>query len=220
MEHYDLLKQAISKSLELWTITSMFDLSLVLLFIGLILHFAGGYYRESLKNYKIRVSKENWSILFFLIRDFSLFASFGISILLINPDMFDDVKMPLPFFPIGVIFLGIALIYKIKGGLTENPKALKMFNLFLILAAVVQYIGFVFVMETVPVDWVKEGIAGNFWLKLNILKSNLNPELSKWTFYLTFPILVVILVMLIKVGVSVKLVSQEEPQKESAKNKN
>ena len=203
----------ISKSLELWTIISSYDISLVLLLLGLLLHFAGGYYNQSLKWFGIRVSKENWSILFFLIRDFSLFASFGIGLLLVNTDMFADVKLPMPFFPLGLVLLGIALIYKLKGTSDDNTKYSKRFDLFLILAAIVQYFGFVFVMEAAPAEWVEAGVAGSFWLMLRDMRSNLNPALSMWTFYLSFPALMVILGIILKQGLGKKFDYPNEPRK-------
>ena len=199
-----IIKEAISKSFEEWTIISSYNVSLILLFLGLILHYATDFYKSSLDNFKIRLSGENWAILFFIIRDFSLFASFGISLLLINPDMFADIKFPLPFFPIGVILLGIALIYKLKGKIETNKKHKNMFNIFLLLSGIVQYLGFVFVMEAAATDWVKSGVAGKFWLSLKGLRSNLNPSLSMWTFYICFPIILIILIIMIGAGLKRK----------------
>ncbi len=200
----EIFKNAISKSFEEWTIISFYNVSLVLLFLGLIFHHATDFYKSSLDNFKIKLSGENWAILFFIIRDFSLFAAFGISILLINPDMFADIKFPLPFFPIGVILLGIALIYKLKGDLETNSKHRKIFNIFLLLSGMVQYFGFVFVMEAAAKEWVSSGVAGTFWNSLRNLRSNLNPALSMWTFYITFPVLLIILLIMLSSGLKNK----------------
>jgi len=124
----ELLKEAVSKSFETWTITNAYIVSLILLFIGSMLHFATDYYERSLDNFKIKLSGENWAVLFFIIRDFSLFGSFAIAVLLINPDMFADIKIPLPFFPAGVIFLGIAHIFKLKYDLKTHVTRHKIFN--------------------------------------------------------------------------------------------
>ncbi len=194
------LTHAISKSLELWTIITLYDIALILLLLGVILHFARGFFSENQGQFYFRVSRENWSILFFLIRDFSLFAAFGISLLLINPDMFADVKLPVPFFPAATVLLGIALIFKLKGKLTSNASQELMFNVFLIAAVVVQYTGFVLVMEAAPTEWVSGGYASDFWLALRNMRSNLNPGLSMWSFLLSFPVLIVIFLMMIKTG--------------------
>ena len=192
----ELLKEAISKSFETWTIMNAYIIALILLFTGSMLQFATGFYERSLDNFKIKLSGENWAVLFFVIRDFSLFGSFVIGILLINPDMFADVKLPLPFFPAGVIFLGIALIIKLKYNLKTNTSRYRIFNLFLVLAAFVQYFGFVLVAEAASEDWIVSGTAGELWIFLQGLRPNLNPSLSMWTFYICFPILIFILAMM------------------------
>jgi hypothetical protein len=197
----DNLTKAISKSLELWTIITLYDIALILLLLGVILHFAQGFFNESQGKFYFRVSRENWSILFFLIRDFSLFAAFGISLLLINPDMFADVKLPMPFFPLATVLLGVALIFKLKGKMSGNLMQERLFNVFLISAIVVQYTGFVLVMEAAPTDWVHGGYASDFWLALRSLRSNVNPALSMWSFLLSFPALIVIFIVILKEGI-------------------
>ena len=195
------LTGAVTKSLELWTIVTLYDIALILMLLAIILHFAQGYFSESLGKFKFRVSKENWSILFFLIRDFSLFASFGISVILINPDMFADVKLPMPFFPLATVLLGIALIFKLRGRLYKDSSHERLFVVFLIAAAVVQYLGFVLVMESAPVEWISGGYASGFWLSLTNLRSNLNPALSMWSFLISFPLLLIIFFIMIAAGV-------------------
>jgi hypothetical protein len=198
------LTEAISKSLELWTIITLYDIALILLLLGAILHYAEGFFSESKGKFYFRVSKENWSILFFIIRDFSLFAAFGISLLLINPDMFADVKFPVPFFPVATVLLGIALIYKLRGKMNTSPSQERLFNIFLISATVVQFSGFVLVMEAAPAEWVNSGYASEFWLVLRSLRSNVNPVLSMWSFFISFPALIIIFLVMIKAGINRK----------------
>ncbi len=198
------LTEAISKSLELWTIITLYDIALIFLLLGVILHYAQGFFIESRGKFYFRVSQENWSILFFLIRDFALFAAFGISLLLINPDMFADVKLPMPFFPAGTVLLGIALIFKLRGKMNTVVSQDNLFNIFLLSATVVQFAGFVLVMEAAPTEWISSGYASEFWLALRNLRSNLNPALSMWSFFISFPILIVIFLVMIKAGINRK----------------
>ncbi len=210
MEEHALLTEQIAKSLEVWTIISTYNIAMVLLLLGALLHFARGFFKDTRRYFRFNVSRDNWSILLNLLKDFSLFGSYGISLLLINPDMFADVKFPMPFFPLGVIFLGIALIYKIRGDLTQSSRAQKLFALFLLLAVIVQYFGFVFVMEAAPEEWVNAGVAGDFWLSLRSMRSNLNPSLSMWSFILSFPVLVIITGLMIYYGYKAKFYKEEE----------
>ncbi len=208
MEEQAILTSQVAKSLEIWTIVSSYNIALVLLLLGALLHFARGFFLDSRRYFKFNVSRDNWGIMLNLLKDFSLFGSFGISMLLINPDMFADVKFPMPFFPLGVIFLGIALIYKIRGDLTQSRRTQRLFGLFLILAISLQYFGFVFVMEAAPEEWIKAGVAGDFWLWLRSLRSNLNPVLSMWSFVLSFPALIIISAIMIYQGMRAKFFKQ------------
>lgn len=209
MEEQSLITEQISKSLEIWSIISTYNIALILLLLGALLHLAKGFYLDSRRYYRFNVSRDNWSILLNLIKDFSLFGAYGISLLLINPDMMADVKLPVPFFPLGIIFLGIALIYKTRGDMTQNPKSQKLFALFLILAVVTEYFGFILVTEAAPEEWVKEGFAGNFWLSLRNLRSNLNPALTMRTFLFSFPALLIITGIMIYQAMRAKFYKEE-----------
>ncbi len=192
------------KSLEVWSLMSFFQLSLLLLLLGLVLHLATSYYSRTSSEFKLRLSSENFGIIFFLVRDLSLFASFGIGVMLINPDIFGDIKLALPFVPLGIVLLGFALVVKVHRDTEGDWNARRLFMWLLVASAFLQYFGFVFVMEAAPEAWVSSGEAGKFWLFLRGLRSNLNPRLSMWTFYLSFPLLVLVFILLIVGGLKKK----------------
>ncbi len=196
--------EVFSGGLEAWSLMALFEVGLILLFLGLLLHLASFYNSRILNNFKIRLSGENFGVVFVLIRDLSLFASFGIGVLLISPDIFEDVGLALPFIPLGTIVLGIALYIKLSKDMENNWKTRKIFTLLLSVAALLQYFGFIFIMEGAPTDWVKSGHAGNFWLFLKNFRSNVNPSLSMWTFYICFPLLIIIFLLLLSAGLSKK----------------
>ncbi len=195
-------EEGVSKGLEVWTLMGFFKLGLILLLLGFILHIASLYYSRTLNSFKIRLSGENFGIVFVLVRDLSLFAAFGIGALLINPDIFGDVKLALPFVPLGTVLLGFALYIKLSKDIEADWSARKLFIWLLTAAAFLQYFGFIFIMESAPESWVETGKAGNFWLFLRSMRSNINPSLSMWTFYICFPLVVVIFIMLLSVGLS------------------
>ncbi len=197
-------EETLSKGLEVWSLMGFFEVGLILLLLGFVLHLASLYYSRTLNNFKIRLSGENFGIVFVLIRDLSLFASFGIGALLINPDIFGDIKLALPLVPLSTIVLGLALYIKLSKDIENDWGARKLFTWFLSFAALLQYFGFIFIMEAAPTDWVKSGQAGNFWLFLKSLRSNVNPVLSMWTFYICFPLLIIVFLLLLSAGVSKK----------------
>ncbi len=194
-----LAEETVSKSLEIWSLMSFFELSLILLFIGFLMHVGKLYYERMLNNFKIKLSGENFGIVYILVRDLSLFASFGIGVLLLNPDIFSDIKLALPFIPLGTIFLGLALYLKLRFNVETGEKR-NLFLGLLTISIVFNYFGFVFVMESAPEEWINTGKAGNFWLFLRNLRSNLNPDLSMWTFYICFPILIFVIGLILYGG--------------------
>ncbi len=203
-------EETLSKGLEVWSLMGFFEVGLILLFLGLLLHLANLYYYRTLSSFKIRLSGENFGIVFVLIRDIALFAAFGIGALLINPDIFGDVKIALPFVPLGTIILGLALYVKLSKDIERDWKSRKIFTWLLSTAAFLQYFGFIFIMESAPEAWVNAGHAGNFWMFLKSLRSNLNPSLSMWTFYILFPVLLIVFIMLLSAGLSRKNWEEKE----------
>ncbi len=203
-------EEGVEKSLEVWSLMSFFQLSLLLLLVGVVLHGAGLYYRNTLKNFKIRLSGENFGIIFVLVRDLSLFAAFAIGAMLINPDIFGDIKLAVPFVPLGTVFLGFALVVKLFRDVEREPKAKRLFFYLLVISAFLQYFGFVFIMEAAPEEWVSAGKAGSLWLFLRGFRSNLNPSLSMWTFYITFPLILVIFLIILVKGIS-SLTAADKP---------
>ena len=203
-------EETLSKGLEVWSLMGFFEIGLILLLLGLLLHLANLYYYRTLSSFKIRLSGENFGIVFVLIRDIALFAAFGIGALLINPDIFGDVKLALPFVPLGTIILGIALYVKLSKDIEKDWGARKLFTWLLSTAAFFQYFGFIFIMESAPEGWVNAGHAGKFWLFLRSLRSNLNPSLSMWTFYTLFPLLLIVFFMLLSAGLSRKNWEEKE----------
>ncbi len=193
-------EEGVEKALEVWSLMSFFELSLLLLLLGLVLHMATSYYSRTSSEFKLKLSSENFGIIFFLVRDLALFASFGIGVMLVNPDIFGDIKLALPFVPLGIVLLGFALVVKVHRDVERDWRAKKLFMWLLVASAFLQYFGFIFVMEAAPQSWVSAGEAGKFWLFLRSLRSNLNPQLSMWTFYLTFPLLIIVFILLISGG--------------------
>jgi len=137
-----------------------------------------------------------------MVRDIALFLAFGLGVLLVNPDVFDDMKLAVPFIPAGTVLLGIALTVKLAVDIESKRFAGKVFDLMLISAAILQYFGFVFIMEAAPEDWITSGVAGAFWTGLRTMRSNANPELALWTFYTCFPMLIMVFAAMAVVGLS------------------
>ncbi len=200
------------KDLELWTLITLADISLVLLVLGFVLHLAQAYYDRTLADFRLRLSGENWGLVFLAVRDGSLFLAFALGLLFINPDIMADIKLAVPFMPLGTVFLGWALVVKLATDIRRDGKVAGLFLGLLSVAVLLQFFGYTFVMEAAPGEW-RAGQTG-FWTALRGMRSNVNPELAMATFYVCFPLLLATLAALFVVG-GKRLVRTEPVRKRS-----
>jgi len=182
-----LAQAATHKDLEVWTLLTANDLAVILLVIGFVLHCGRPYYQRVLKQFRLTLSGEHWGVLFVAIRDGSLFLAFAIGILMINPDIMADIKLAVPFIPLGTVVLGWALVVHVGWDTAETSTARTVFLSLLTIAVILYVLGYTFVMEAMPSEWLGQGPA--LWQSLRSLRSNANPALSVTTFYICFPLL-------------------------------
>ena len=186
------------KDLELWTLLTLADFSVVMLVLGFVLHLAQDYYDRTLAEFRLRLSGEHWGLVFLAVRDGSLFLAFALGLLFINPDIMADIKLAVPFMPLGTAVLGWALIVKVSTDIRASRKAARLFLTLLGAAVVLQFFGYTFVMEAAPAEWSQH--AGGFWNVLRGMRSNENPALAMATFYICFPLILSALIGLLVVG--------------------
>ena len=101
--------------------------------------------------------------------------------------------MAIPFVPIATILFSISLFLRLFNGghQVSNPKFFR--SLWYMLAAnIINIIGFTFVMEA-PSNAYLEQHPNAYWTFVKTqLRSNANLELSQITFYIFFPILILV----------------------------
>ena len=176
---------ATHKDLELWTLTTLADLMVMLLVLGFVLHLADRYFSYTLHSFRVRMSGEHWGMIFLIIRDGAFILSFLFGLILINPDIMGDIKLAVPFLPFGTVALGVALLVKMGWNISSSRSANIVFTSFLFLAVLFEYFGFTFVMEAAPSEWLSQ--VAPFWASLRSMRSNVNPHLAMVTFWVVFP---------------------------------
>ena len=179
---------ATHKDLEVWTLTTLADLMVMLVILGFVLHLAEQYYQHTLRSFRVRMSGEHWAMIFLIIRDGALILSFLFGLILINPDIMGDIKLAVPFLPLGTVVLGAALLVKMGWNISVNRGANLLFTALLFVAVLLDYFGFTFVMEAAPSEWVTQ--VAPFWGSLRAMRSNVNPHLAIVTFWVVFPMIV------------------------------
>ena len=190
-------EHVITKALEVWTLQTLLNISILLGILALGLALVQGYYRSLEKHLTLRVSIELWRVATVIFADIALVMIVLVGVLVLNPDIMADIKMALPFYPITTILFSIALVLRLFHGGHDAGTTNFLRALYLMFAAtVINIVGFTFVAEAPG----KEYLAihpSPFWDYLrNHLRSNANPfglELTQVTFYICFPILVAVL---------------------------
>lgn len=187
----------IEKALEVWTLQNLLNISIVLGILATGLALVHDYYKAIEKRLSLRVSIELWSALTVLAVDVLLAVVVLIGLLVLNPDIMADIKVAIPFCPVATILFAVALVLRLFHGGHEPGAASNLKSLGLMFAAnVINIIGFTFVMEAPSGEYL-ELHASPFWEYVKAhFRSNASPyglELAQVTFYVCFPILILVL---------------------------
>jgi hypothetical protein len=188
----------IEKALEVWMLQNLLNFSIMLGIFALGIALVQKYYKSIEKKLTLRVSIEIWNVLTILIVDILLVFVVVTGYLVLNPDIMADIKIALPFVPIAIILFAIALVLRLfhGGHNIKNPNFIRSLW-FMFAANIINMIGFTFIMEA-PSSAYLENHPSSFWTFLKTqLRSNANPdglELSQLTFYICFPILILVFI--------------------------
>jgi hypothetical protein len=190
------MEHDIAKALEIWTLQNLLNISIMLGILAAGLALVQGYYRSLQQRLSLRVSIELWQILTVLVVDVLLIIVVLVGYLVLNPDIMADIKMALPFCPLATVLFTVALVLRLFYGGHEVASKNYLRSLYLMFAAnLLNIVGFTFVMEAPSGEYL-EIHPSPFWTYIKThLRSNANPcglELSQITFYICFPILLVV----------------------------
>ena len=195
--------------IEHWTLINICDLYIFLsIFVfGLVL--AERYLEEYKEFLTLRVSLELWQMLITLAIDFLLFIDVLLGIIFLNPDIFADIKVGLPFLPLAEVLLVPALILRIFYQGRKKPKVKKAVFVLLLIASFSNLLGYSLVMEAAGHEWL-ETHPESFWRTLRNMRSNLNVKLSMICFYIFYPILLLEFIWGVIAGIRYKPKKKEE----------
>ncbi len=193
MEH-----EVISKGLEIWTLQTLLDVSILMGLFALGLILIRPYY-ESLKNHlTLRVSIEIWDLFTVLLADVFLVLTVLIGFLVLNPDIMADIKMAVPFVPLAVLLFAVAMVLRLfYDGHRPNGRHFKSALWLMFAANLLNIIGFSLIMEAPGSEYLQDH-PSVFWTFIKThFRSNALPhglELAQWTFYIVFPLLLIVFI--------------------------
>ncbi|HGY56976.1 MAG TPA: hypothetical protein ENK44_14805 [Caldithrix abyssi] len=188
----------ISKALEVWTLQTLLNISILLGLLALGLALIQPYYRSLREHLTLRVSVELWDIFTVFLVDFFLAVVVLVGFVVLNPDIMADIKVAVPFGPLATVLFAIALVVRLfyNGHRPENKNFPA--SLWLMFAAnLINIFGFSFVMEAASGEYLQQHPSA-FWTFIKTyLRSNANPhglELAQITFYVCFPLLIAVFI--------------------------
>ena len=178
------------KDLEVWTLQTLCDVGITMSITTFVLHSGRGYFERTVRQLQAKMAEEMWWVTYLLVRDVSLFAAVLIGFLMLNPDIMADIKIGLPFVPLATVLMAWAGLVKLASRGSGDTVAQGRASALLTLAAGLNTIGYTLVMEG-PGEEYAHAKCG-FWRTMESLKSNHNPELAIWTFYVCFTAMIVL----------------------------
>ena len=193
------MEHDITKALEIWTLQTLLNISILLGILALGLALLQGYYRALEKHLTLRVSIELWRVATVLMVNVILVVVVLVGLLLFNPDIMSDIKMAVPFYPVATVLFAAALVLRLfHGGHEAGSKSYFRAIYLMALACLVNLAGFTLVTEGSSPEYLEaHPDCRPFWDYVkNHLCSNVTTDsldLAQITFYIGFPLLLAVL---------------------------
>ena len=173
-----------SNALEIWTSQTLCNAGIFLSIFSFLLHIGWPYFERVSGSFSVRVAADLWRMVYVSFRDGSLLFAVLLGLFGLNLDVMTDIKMGLPFVPLGTVALSAALVVKAFPKTNDQTRSLRISTYWVICGALLNMIGYVLVMEAPGAEY---DVAGNaFWKMMRSCCSRENPELATITFYATF----------------------------------
>lgn len=164
--------------------------------LAISIQVARGYFLRVLRKFTLRVAADIWWLLFVVLRDASIFLMVFLGFMLFYPGIYQDFPIAMPVMPLAIDFYAIALVILLVKDTDEEPKWNTIITLLVGIGTILYIFGTIFVTESavqlavLPKTVLKTN--SNIWgLLYNSMNSQLNPDLSIYSFYVCFAILVV-----------------------------
>lgn len=192
-------EHVIAKGLEIWTLQTLLNVSIILGMFSLGFIITQKYYNSLQKYLTLRVSIEIWELFTILITDLFLTITVIIGFLVLNPDIMADIKVAVPFVPAATVLFATGLIIRLfYNGHKPADKNFRISTWLIFAANLINIIGFSIIMEAPGKEYL-EYHPSAFWefIKANF-RSNSVPngiEMAQTTFYIFFPILLIIFIV-------------------------
>lgn len=186
------LGHAIYKGLEIWSLQVVCDVAVMLPFLILVM-IAGHCYMETMRR---RLTLRLWAEVLETGTDLLIDLMMGfialVGLFIINPDIMADIKIGVPWVPMAIVLVAVALVIRVfHGGRIVGSAAWWIVLAVMVVAVASNWFGFTFVMEAAGDEYLK-GYSASLWPVLQRMRSDFNPDLALITFQWANPALVLV----------------------------
>jgi hypothetical protein len=179
---------AMRKALEIWSLQNLCDGAIMLTFVALALVACRGYLEGLKARLSLRVAIETWDTLIDLGADLLLLLTALVGLFLTNLDIMADIKIALPWVPLGLALMGLALIVRaFYGGHVPGSRSWWLALGLIAVGCALNWFGFTFIMEAPGDEYEKLPFAPAL-ISLEGLRSNENTGLAMTTFFWVAPL--------------------------------
>ncbi len=179
---------------SVYTENTIVVLITMLMVLALSVQIARNYFMRILRKFTLRLAADIWWLVYILLRDASIFLVVFLGFILFWPAIYQDFPVAVPFMPLAIDFYAMALVLLLVVDTDEVPLYNSLMTILVLIGTVLYITGVVFVTESavaLPVlPATVSASSGNIWGFFNTnFNSQNNPNLSIYSFYVTFGIL-------------------------------
>ena len=179
---------------SVYTENTIVVLITMLMVLALSVQIARNYFLRILKKFTLRLAADIWWLVYVLLRDASIFLVVFLGFILFWPAIYQDFPIAVPFMPLAIDFYAMALVLMLVVDTDEAPFYNSLMTILVLIGSVLYITGVVFVTESaasLPIlPATVSTSTSNIWGYFNAnFNSQNNPNLSIYSFYVTFAIL-------------------------------
>ncbi len=186
----DELASALTSGGSAWLVLSIAAILPILWSFAMVMHFARPYVIRFLQTLTLRVGGDVWWLSYVLIRDALLTIVLAMSVIMLMPNLYIGLGLPLTG-PLAVVVLLWALVIKLVRDADDDPAAFRLVSVLLVVASVLYIVPQIYGLEAADqVEWLDQYGLG--WIPGALSASSGDPAVVNG---LAWPILIVSLVL-------------------------
>jgi hypothetical protein len=179
---------------SIYTENTIVVLITLLMVLALSVQIARNYFLRILRKFTLRLAADIWWLVYILLRDASIFLVVFLGFMLFWPAIYQDFPIAVPFEPLAIDFYAMALVLMLVADTDEVPLYNSIVTILVLIGTVLYITGVIFVTESATALAVLPATVSlstsNIWGYFNANFNSINnPDLSIYTFYVTFGIL-------------------------------